>query len=314
MIRQSFCPLLNPCFPGMGLLLLTCVAAEGAPLLCWTTANGINTAQRDGTHVGTLINGPSGDRFAEIQVNTANEQIYWFEYRSIKRAGYDGSNPQAVITDNNMYTTAGDFALDRANGRVYWANQLGELRRANLDGSSPQTLRTGLLSSGALEVDPVNRKLFWLEYEGNGSAIYMGDLNGGGRTYLAYVEPTWKVTDLAVDTQTARLYWSETAMSVNERVRRLSYAPGTPTVLINAELGYLSNVTLDLDLGKMLLVDRSGGRILEAGLDGSGLTTLITGETRPSHLTILPVPEASSLTLLAVGTLTAFRRRAPRRR
>ena len=115
-----------------------------------------------------------------------------------------------------------------------------------------------------------------------------------------------------MDAQASRLYWSETGMSVNERVRRLGYAYGTPAVLIDAQLGYLNNITLDLDAGTMLLVERDGGRILEAGLDGSNLTTIISGQTRPYHLTILPVPEPATLILMGLASLVALRRRPPR--
>jgi len=308
MVRQSVCARLSPpCLTAGLLVFLTAPVVQAAPLVCYTMANAIKTADRDGTGINTLIS-TAGDSFGEIHVNPVTEQIYWFEWRSINRANYDGSNIETVITDNRMFTTAGDFALDQLNGQIYWANADGHLRRANLDGSNPQLLRTGLLSSGAIEVDPGNQKLFWLEYSGSGTFIRMGDLNGTSSTLLATVPSNWKITDLTVDPRTSRLYWTETGMSVNERVRSLGYAPGTPTVLIDAELGYLNNVTLDLDAGKMLLVERDGGRILEAALDGSNLTTIITGQTRPYHLTILPIPEPATLILMGLTSLVALRR------
>lgn len=265
--------------------------------------DGIRTANLDGTNINTWLSKPNYPIFAEIHDSPAAAKVYWFESGGyIKRANYDGSNPELVITDTKMYTTAGDFAINRLNGDVYWSNANGELWRAAPDGSGKQLVRTGLSSSSVFEIDPVHQKLFWLQY-GVGTNIYMGDMNGGNATYLTEVSSLWKVTDLAVDTQSSRLYWSETGVTVNERVRRLGFGPGTPTVIVNAELGYLNDVTLDLDSGRLLMVDRSGDRILQSGLDGSGLTSLINGEDEPQHITILPVPEPTTVILLGVASL-----------
>jgi hypothetical protein len=282
---------------------------DAAPMLCWTDADAIDTANRDGTNISTLRSTfPSSGQLAEVHHNAVTGQIYWFENHSIKRANYDGSNAQVVVTDNNMWVTSGDFALDQTNGHVYWTNASGQLRRAGLDGSSPQTLLTGLASITAIEVDPVHQKLFWLKYSGNGTAIYMSNLTGGNATWLADIDPRWRVTDLAVDPQAGRLYWSETGMSVNERVRRLGLGPGTPTVLVDAELGYLNDVTIDLDAMKLLMVDRDGGRILQSGLDGSNLSTLISGAAGAQHVTVLPVPEPATAILVGLASVAVFRR------
>lgn len=290
--------------------LMPASIVHAAPMLCWTDADAIDTANRDGTNISTLRSTlPYSGQLAEIHHNAATSQIYWYENRAIKRANYDGSNVQTVVTDNSMYVTSGDFALDQTNGHVYWTNSSGQLRRAGLDGSNPQTLATGLASISAVEVDPVHQKLFWLKYSGNGTAIYMSDLMGGNATYLTDIDPRWKVTDLAVDSQAGHLYWSETGMSVNERVRRMGLAPGTPTVLVNAELGNLNDVTIDRDTMKMLMVDSSGGRILESGLDGSNLSTLISGAAGAQHVTILPVPEPATVFLVGLAGVAVLRRR-----
>ncbi|MBN1505572.1 MAG: hypothetical protein JW955_01930 [Sedimentisphaerales bacterium] len=98
----------------------------------------------------------------------------------------------------------------------------GELWRAGPDGSNKPLIRTALTSSGVFEIDPVHQKLFWLQY-GAGTNSYMGDMNGGNASYLTGVDSLWKVTDLAVDALSSRLYWSEMGVTVNERVRRLGF-------------------------------------------------------------------------------------------
>ena len=292
-------------FVGVFLVCSLAGPAQASPMLCWTAQGAIQTANRSGGAVNTVY---SPNAHQGVEHNPVTLEWFWFNWHTIYRANLDGSNLRAVVTDNSMYNTAGDFTVDSANGHVYWTNVNGDLRRVDLDGANQQLIMTGVVP-GALEVDPVHAKLFFLQYSGNGTAIYMSNLNGSGSTYLTGISPIWKVTDLAVDIPASHIYWSETAMSSTERVRRLGLGPGMPTTIIDAELGYLNDVTLDPDLGKLLMVDYSGGRILESDKNGSNLTTLVSGLSLPRHVAYSPTPEPASIALLALGCLAVLRRR-----
>jgi hypothetical protein len=290
----------------------------GAAVLGWTTGGSpgvIQTANRDATNIQPLPFPLSGSSLGEIHFSHATEQWFWFDFRSIKRANIDGSNPQVLITDNNMATTSGDFAIDDANQRIYWVNSIGELKRMNFDGSNILTLRSDLVSPRAVEVDPINNRLFWTEYGAANAPVYMADLNGGGRTAIAWVSSLRAIMDMAADPVAKQLYWTAASSFRTEQVQRVGYALATPTTLLDQELGNLANMTLDLTAGKMLMVDSLSGTIYEANLDGSGLNTLLASPSpRPYHLTLL-IPEPSSW-LLCVACLGMLHRRsiAPRPR
>lgn len=292
-------------------LLIPAGHPAAASMLGWTTGGSpgmIQTAYRDGTNIQPLPNPQTGS-FAEIHYSDSTGQWFWFDWHSIKRADFDGANAQVVATDNDMYTTSGDFAIDDVNQWVYWVNSTGQLRRIDFDGSNAVTLRTDLVSPRAVEVDPVNGKLFWVEYGQINAPVCMANLNGTGKTTIALVSSLRAISDLAVDPQAQQLYWTATSSFRTEQVQRRGFSYGPATTLLDMELGNLSDVTLDLNSGNMLLVNSSSGIIYEANLDGSQLAPLVSDSSnRPLHVAISPIPEPSTamLTLLAGLSLLAY--------
>ena len=85
-----------------------------------------------------------------LALDPTSEKIYWADPAGgkIQRADLDGSNVEDIVTFNPLGGTAFgrdrvSLALDLDNGKVYWTNiRLGSgravIRRANLDGSSPE--------------------------------------------------------------------------------------------------------------------------------------------------------------------------------
>ncbi len=289
-------------------LFLPALPLKAAPMIAWTEATGgVTLANRDGGGASALVTGVVS--VEEVHFHPADEDWYWFDWHTIYRAGFNGSNRQTVITDGDMYTSAGDFALDTVGGHVYWLNVNKELHRAELDGSNPTLIRTGVDWKRALGVDPVGGKLVYGRYEASDTVLYMSDLDGGNETRLTAISPTWAITDIAIDSANGHIYWTESAQSANERVRRLGMSPGTPTTIIDAELGNLNDVTLDPDAGKLLMVESTYGRIYQADLDGGNFETLVDGLSQPRHIAYAPTPEPGTVALVLLGVAGLLRRR-----
>jgi hypothetical protein len=286
------------------LVVLLTTASASAAALAWTSTSGIKLSARDGSNTQPLM--PSAYT-KEILFHEPTAQWYWMEYSAIKRADFDGSNVQTVISDS--FTSANtDFCIDSVNGRIYWTNNNGQLRRANLDGSGAATLDSGLAGASAIAVDPVHSKLFWIHYSSN-ITIYAGDLAGNGKTTIGFLSSLWSMADMDVDPASQQIYWVGTSSFRNEIIQRHGYTYNyNATTLLDTELGVARNLILDPVTDTMVLA--SGGQILELNKNGTGLTTLYSGGSgTPYHVAIAQIPEPATMALIGLGGLFLARRR-----
>ena len=138
-------------------------------------AGNICRANLDGTNIQTLYSGL--DSPAGMALDTANGLLYWTEnplfvgMNRIRRADMDGGGPieNLVTTGTNDPV---DLTLDLEAGKIYWTDGIsGEIRRANLDGTSGGVFLAGLTAPQGLELDPGARKLYWASDGGAANKI-----------------------------------------------------------------------------------------------------------------------------------------------
>ncbi|MGB5619636.1 MAG: DUF4347 domain-containing protein, partial [Desulfobacterales bacterium] len=134
----------------------------------WTnnTSGAIWRAKLDGSGAATVLTGlasPMG-----IAVDPSGEKIYWFDTAAneLWRADFDGSNAAALITAG--ISTPKALAIDATGGKIYWTNNgsgpgLGEIKRADLDGSNIETVTSGLFDPFGIALDTVRGKVYWAE-------------------------------------------------------------------------------------------------------------------------------------------------------
>lgn len=176
---------------------------------------------------------------------TSDEKVYWIDVSTapdrIMRSNLDGTSVELLVSEN-MGASPGfevgppSLAVDAIHGYVYWSNPLlGEIRRAELDGSNIETVLTAP-SVSALALDPFAGYLYWAAVTtvtptSFGSTIRRSALDGTGSVELD--SPDKLVMALDVDVARGALYFGDEFGSIFVMAADGSTSPtlqyGTPT-------------------------------------------------------------------------------------
>ena len=100
------------------------------------------------------------------------------------------------------------IAFDPARSKMYWTERGatpsgGRVRRANLDGSAPENVVSGLNTPLGLALNAGLNKLCWAE--AGAGQISCSDLDGLGSTPL--ITGLTSPTGLAIDASARKIYW-----------------------------------------------------------------------------------------------------------
>ena len=91
-------------------------------------------------------------------------KIYWCDRNLglVQRSNLDGSDLETLIEVNS--TNLRGIAIDVPDGKLYFAdNSADTISRANLDGAGVETLVSDLGFPADVDLDLVNRKLYWCD-------------------------------------------------------------------------------------------------------------------------------------------------------
>lgn len=177
--------------------------------------------------------------------------------------------PMAEESLLTLVERAEGVKLDLGSGKMYFIDSdLNGIKRANLDGTSVETLVSGLSDVTALGLDLTNSKLYWGDQIDN--KIQRSNLNGSSieDVVTGIDEPT----DIAVDASGGKVYWVDL---IDGELQRANLNGSSVDTLATGTPGF-GPVTVALDLGasKMYWIDATVG-IRRADLDGMNPVTLI---------------------------------------
>lgn len=266
----------------------------------------ILTVNADGSEKKVILSNcrwPDG-----VAVDADAGHIYWTNMGvpmlndgSIERVNIDGSNRQTIVPQGATFTPK-QIQLDKAGGKLYWADREGmRVMRSNLDGSKVETLidtsqgdaRPGQDATKwcvGIAVDRLHSQIYWTQKG--------GDNAGKGRILRASIEiPKGKTAatradiellfdglpepiDLELDHQLRVLYWTDRGdpprgNTIN-RASIDSDERGEPEILVTH---LMEGIGIALDVpGDRLFATDLAGTVYVAKLDGSQKRPLLVAQ------------------------------------
>ena len=243
-------------------------------------------------------------------VDVAAGHIYWTNMGSpaaddgsIERADLDGQNRQTIVPEGGTFTPK-QLQLERTGRKLYWCDREGmRLMRANVDGSSIETLvdtsggdprpgpdPTKWCVGVAIDVD--RDQVYWTQKG--------ADNAGKGRLFRAGIEiPTGQTAsnradvellydglpepiDLELDLKSRVIYWTDRGdpprgNTVNRAPMDSEVKDRPAPEIIFTHLMEGIGIALDLKGDRMFITD-FGGNVFSAKLDGSNPKVLLVAQ------------------------------------
>jgi hypothetical protein len=178
----------------------------------------IRRVQLDGSNPQPVLD--TGGGLRAIALDESAGKIYWVDANipaAVRRANPDGTQVEDLVTTNIEFPSA--IALDVAGGKMYWGDQVrNELRRANLDGSDQQLLRSTAFHRG-IAIDATNGKVYWSTSDTFlKGEILRCNLNGTGlETVISSFDAEFKPSAIALDVAGGKVYWTDYVVDVVRR-------------------------------------------------------------------------------------------------
>jgi DNA-binding beta-propeller fold protein YncE len=242
--------------------------------------NSIRRIRTDGSNLETLI--ATGGGVRGVDVDVAGNYIYWTDTDNfvIRRAHFDGSGQQDLVTTGLVFPSA--LRLSLPAGKIFWGDgSTEEMYYSQLDGSSPILMATTVFYRG-LAVDEINSTVYWTTSSTvTTGRIMKSDFFGSNQQTVLGNPPISKPGNLAIDVAGGKLYWTN---QITWSIFR-SNLDGTNVepLLSGSPLGPVKGLAIDTIGGKLYYgqdIDNEGfqfGEIYRMNLDGTLIELIATG-------------------------------------
>jgi sugar lactone lactonase YvrE len=266
-----------------------------------------------------------------LAVDAEAGHIYWTNMGvsslndgSIERIDLDGRNRVVIVPEGGTFTPK-QIVLEKRSGKLYWSDREGmRVMRANLDGSSIETLvdaskadprpgRDATKWCVGVAVDTGGGRIYWTQKgpeKGGLGRIFSANLDipkgqsAANRTDIAVLfDGLPEPIDLELDLDGGFLYWTDRGDPPWGNTANRAQLDGErnkwrfPEILITHLMEGIG-IALDRSNGRMFLTDMAG-RVYSATLDGSDKKVLLSAQgnlsgiafAEPRTITVSGTPE-----------------------
>jgi hypothetical protein len=268
-------------------------------------AGRVVSANTDGSGVQVLLEGHRTGMDG-IAIDRETGLIYWTNMGkvseddgSLERMKLDGTELTMLVPKGGTFTPK-QLKLDKAHGRLYWADREGmRIMRSNLDGSKVETLVEAAQGDEArrdarnwcvgIALDLERGQIYWSQKGGDNAnrgtirraaiEVPKGQTAASRSDIEVLFEGLPEPIDMEMDPANRTLYWTDRGdpprgNTVNRaRIDR----PAAKVEILVSGLKEGIGIALDLESGRMYFTDL-GGNVYSAKLDGSDQQTLLTGQ------------------------------------
>jgi hypothetical protein len=235
----------------------------------------------DGSAATSDVLDITGKGGAGLAYDPATGKVYFSDFEvvpegKIWRMNSDGSGLEAIVTG---LTDPYGIALDTDAGKIYWVDDIGNVSRANLDGTSQEigivNITDGLMRAIALDLD--NDKMYF--YEVNFENLYMANLDGSNPVVVVSGVYGYGIL---VDAVNDKLYFEDQNSATLIRAN----LDGSGQEVIDANGTRMYGMAIDYTDNKLYWSGRDSGLLTRANLDGTSPEVLLTDLVSPRGIFI----------------------------
>ncbi len=222
-------------------------------------------------------------------------KIYWTESDKIKRANFDGTNVENVLTNDKGIR---NIALDIQNHKIYWIGWTHNIKRANLDGTDVETI----YNPQALNPDKVERihSPITIALDTSAKHIYWGNMwapwgitraNFDGSniedfTILPVDGGVFNIRvdaeDIKLDVKEGKIYFQD---SLNDNIARVDM-DGSNYEIIRGGIIHHNRLALDLTNKRIYWSTIMRDEIRSSFLNGKNIDILLTNLNYPTEIAL----------------------------
>lgn len=156
-----------------------------------------------------------------VAVEPASGRLFYFDGSRLVRGDADGRN-EAIVLKSLVLPYSGtqrsynayNAVIDPKHGTIYWSANLSWIARANLDGTGFEIPFNGGAHIGAIALDPLDEKIYWVDVKSQ----EIGRANLDGSRPEAIAVGLMSGTSLDIDPKQRYVYWTD-----SRRVRNTTY-------------------------------------------------------------------------------------------